>query len=153
MSLFIQGGFRLHSGALSAWKIECDNLTDEDIETLALMLSEALPRFGSVEGIPRGGLRIAEAMEPYVTTGPPLIVDDVLTTGRSMEEKRAGREAIGAVLFQRGPGLPWVSPLFAMPLLPEHLAAAPAFSHGHDLDGFPKPCNCPDEENLDRPES
>lgn len=115
MSLFIQGGFRLHSGAFSAWKIECDNLTDEDIETIALMLSEALPRFGSVEGIPRGGLRIAEALEPYVTTGLPLVVDDVLTTGRSMEEQRAGREVLGAVIFQRGRGLSWVTPLFAMP--------------------------------------
>lgn len=116
MSLFIQGGFRLHSGAFSAWKIECDNLTDEDIETLALMLSEILPTFGSVEGIPRGGLRIAEALEPYVTNGSPLIVDDVLTTGRSMETQRAGREVLGAVLFQRGPGLSWVTPLFAMPV-------------------------------------
>lgn len=31
------------------------------------------------------------------------------------------------------------------------IATAPAFSHGHDLDGFPKPCNCPDESNLDGP--
>jgi len=115
VSIFIQGGFRLHSSGFSAWKIDCDGLTSEDIETLALMLSEVLPAFGSVEGVPSGGRWIADALAPYVTSGPLLIVDDVLTTGRSMEEHRAGRDAIGAVLFQRGAGLPWVTPLFAMP--------------------------------------
>ena len=44
---------------------------------------------------------MAEAMQSYCTDGPLLIVDDVLTTGGSMEEFRAGRDAIGAVIFMR----------------------------------------------------
>ncbi len=52
--------------------------------------------------MPIGGLRLAQAMQPYVSSsGPLLIVDDVLTTGQSMEKHRAGREAIGAVIFMR----------------------------------------------------
>jgi adenine/guanine phosphoribosyltransferase-like PRPP-binding protein len=43
-----------------------------------------------------------------------LIVDDVWTTGGSMEEHRAGRDAIGAVLFARGPVADWVTPLFTL---------------------------------------
>lgn len=48
-----------------------------------------------------------------------LIVDDVLTTGASMEETRRkaeqhypDREIRGAVVFTRGPAPPWVTPLF-----------------------------------------
>jgi hypothetical protein len=33
------------------------------------------------------------------------------------------------------------------------IATAPAFSHGRDPDGFPKPCDCADEANLDGPEA
>lgn len=64
--------------------------------------------------MPRGGLRLAEALKLYVTEGALLIVDDVLTTGASMEEFRNGREALGAVIFARGHCPSWVVPLFQM---------------------------------------
>jgi hypothetical protein len=113
MALFQLGKFKLHSGATSRFKIECDSLSDEDLECLAHLLSERLPSFGSVEGVPRGGLRLADKMRKYVTSGPLLIVDDVLTKGTSMNEHRAGREAIGAVLFARAQSIPdWITPLF-----------------------------------------
>jgi hypothetical protein len=120
-SLFQQGAHTLRSGEPSAWKIECDALTDADIETLALMLVERLPTFGAVEGVARGGERLAQALRHcparyYAADRPVLIVDDVLTTGASLEQQRAGREAIGAVLFARGPCPSWVTPLFQMPL-------------------------------------
>jgi len=35
MNLFQFGDFSLHSGSKSKWKIECDALTDEDVEALA----------------------------------------------------------------------------------------------------------------------
>lgn len=113
-NLFQLGKFILHSNATSAWKIDCDALTDADIAAVAAMFSEILPPFGSVEGVPRGGLRLAKALEPFVTTGRVLIVDDVLTTGRSMEDQRAGRDAIGAVIFARNVCRPWIVPLFIM---------------------------------------
>ncbi len=105
----------LSSGRSSAFKIECDGLTDEDIGTAACLLARLLPTFGDVEGVPRGGLRLADALRPlWVRDAPVLIVDDVWTTGASMEAHRAGRDAIGAVLFARGPVAPWVTPLFTL---------------------------------------
>lgn len=110
--LFQRGAFRLHSGAVSAWKIECDSLGSEDWQGLATMAIEVLPPFGSVEGVPRGGIPLAAALRDFVTSGPPLIVDDVLTTGSSMEKQRSGRDAIGLVAFARGACPAWVTPLF-----------------------------------------
>ena len=116
--LFQLGSFRLHSGGISSWKICCEALTEEDWQTIAVILAEQLPPFGSIEGVVRGGLRLAHVLSQYVTTGPILLVDDVLTTGSSLEALRAGREAIGAVLFARGPCPSWIMPLFCIPPLP-----------------------------------
>jgi hypothetical protein len=118
--LFRLGDFTLHSGANASWKIDCDALTDADLACLAKMAAELLPPFGSVEGVPTGGLRFAAALRPYATFGPPLVADDVLTTGNSMEAQRRGRpDALGVVIFARGPCPPWVTPLFAAALKKE----------------------------------
>ena len=115
MDLFMRKDFTSHSGHLLTWKIECDALTEEEIETLALIISERL-QFGDVIGIPSGGLRIASALEPYKTEGPTLIVDDVLTTGKSMEKvKEQYPDAIGVVLFSRTQKLPeWITSVFTL---------------------------------------
>src|SRR5688572_33099410 len=97
MSLFQSGKFHLHSGAVAHWKIDCDALTDDDLATLAEMAAPfVLNGFGSVEGVPKGGLRFARHFSHLRGhTDRVLIVDDVLTTGKSMEEQRSGRDAIG----------------------------------------------------------
>lgn len=110
--IIVPGTFTAHSGQELTWKIECDSLSDDDIRGIAFALSQVLPTFGSVEGVPRGGLRLAEAMRQYATTGALLIVDDVCTTGGSLEVYRAGREAIGAVIFNRGELPDWCDALF-----------------------------------------
>ena len=126
-ALFQSGAFALHSGELSNWRIDCDALTDADIETLALVVAEGVGDFGTVEGVPKGGLRLAKALEVYAQGGSLLIVDDVLTTGASMEEQRAGREAVGAVIFARGECPAWVTPLFSsMPTAAREAAAVQA---------------------------
>ena len=116
--LFQFGDFTLSSGLTSRMKIECDVLSDAEIEGMAELLASRLPQFSCVEGVPTGGLRLANALKKYALTCPHhplLIVDDVLTTGASMEKKRAGRRAIGAVLFSRTTDWPdWVTPLFVM---------------------------------------
>jgi hypothetical protein len=83
------------------------------------MLAERLPPFGSVVGVPRGGLPLAEVLQPYrARSGPLLIVDDVCSTGSSMEEVRKQYEqhaCFGAVVFARGSVVPdWITPLFRM---------------------------------------
>ena len=118
-NLFVLGDFKMHSGGIGHWKIECDSLTDDDLQCLAFMLKERLPQFGFVFGVPRGGLRLAKALEQHKSPDirRTLIVDDVLTTGKSMEEMRArigDGLVFGAVLFARGECPDWVTPLFRM---------------------------------------
>lgn len=114
--LFQRGDFTLHSGEKSGIKIDCDALSDADLETIAWLLAGRLPLFGKVEGVPTGGLRLAEAMGRYARPAQSglLIVDDVLTSGGSMEEHRAGRNAFGAVIFARRTPPTWVTSLFTM---------------------------------------
>lgn len=130
-SLFNSGAFKLHSGKETDFKIDCDALSDQEIEVLAHVAAPLLPRFGEVHGVPRGGLRIADALVSYGDLGSPtniLIVDDVLTTGNSFWDHREYLQDkwerrwdgtpmpdpnfIGLVLFARGPCPDWVRPLF-----------------------------------------
>ncbi len=106
------GGFKSNSGKVLPWKIECDDLTSQDWECAARIVMDCVGWFGEVEGVPRGGLSFANALRPFVTGGPLLIVDDVLTTGSSMEAQRNGRAAIGFVLFARGTCPHWIRPIF-----------------------------------------
>ena len=91
MHLFETGYCELSSGKVSDWKIECDALVSEDWDTLARIVSKRF-KFNRVVGIPEGGLPFAAALEPYANKGskihPTLIVDDVVTTGRSFEKYR-----------------------------------------------------------------
>ena len=97
MSLFRGGRFTLHSGDTSTLKIDCDALSDEDWQSIAAQVSTRF-RFGAVIGVPRGGVPFARALEPYVDDtlcGDTLIVDDVLTTGASMEAAKERAASVG----------------------------------------------------------
>lgn len=116
MALFTTKPFIAHAGSRLPFKIECDSLTDIDIITIANIVGEKL-EFSEVYDVPRGGTRLAAALEDYcVSNGPALIVDDVLTTGISMEEarQRIGKEAIGVVIFARGFCPSWVFSVFQL---------------------------------------
>lgn len=105
----------MHSGSPSDFKIECDALTDEEIETFAFLVSKKFT-FGSVIGIPCGGWPIANSLQKYCTrfAGARVLVDDVWTTGESMELARQYDTDIGVVLFARGPCPAWVRPVFQL---------------------------------------
>lgn len=136
ITLFQQGDFTLNSGAKSTWKLECDALTDADWDGVAAMVRLLVPQYRTVIGIPRGGLKLAERLRPHAIAGPLpiLVVDDVLTTGGSMEKVR--KELIeemhdqqgdrfsvfnpenridGVVLFARGLCPWWIKAIFQMP--------------------------------------
>ena len=117
MSLFRLGDFTLHSGSKSYFRIDCDALTDDDWKCLARMVYELCKPFRKVVGVPLGGLKLAGALKPYCFPSPEypvLIVDDVLTTGNSMEEirKSVGTDCKGAVVFARDRCPSWITPLF-----------------------------------------
>ena len=112
--LFERGNFMLHSGDTTDWRINCEKLCNGSIQTLAWMIASKCDPFGEVEGVPSGGVPLANELRQYVTAGPLLIVDDVLTTGDSMEAHRAGRDAMGFVIFNRSgeSKLSWVRSLW-----------------------------------------
>jgi len=107
MTFMVLGDFPLHSGGIGKFKIECDDLTDDDIACFAWVISQKYS-FNKVYGIPRGGDRIAKALEKYIDPNAllPIVVDDVLTTGGSMLEFLQKKNlspitAICVVLFSR----------------------------------------------------
>lgn len=126
MNLFSRGNFTSSAGLELSWKIECDALTDEDIETLAHAVHEKMGaiHFRKVVSVPRGGDRLAGALGKYLDPngGRVLIVDDVLTTGASMERARnaelrytSGVQISGVVIFSRVAWPPsWIYPIFRM---------------------------------------
>ena len=128
MNLFNKDNITLSSGLQSDFKIDCDALTDADIECIAHLISKRIS-FDSVRGVPTGGTRLAKALEKYSTNTWQrivLIVDDVLTTGGSMERmkkeilskphhKKEEETLIkGCVVFSRGECPSWITPLFKM---------------------------------------
>ncbi len=123
--LIHQGDFTLNSGAKSSWKLIADQFIEDNLAGLVELICILAGPFSRVEGIPRGGTRLAEALAPYCTienTGH-VILDDVLTTGGSMQRAmsaamkvgRASRSLRGVVVFARGPLPPGVAAIFSMP--------------------------------------
>jgi hypoxanthine phosphoribosyltransferase len=121
MTLFESGKFKSHSGKTLPFKIDCDYLNNDDIDCIAKYISSKCT-FGLVIGIPSGGDRLADALEQYVKPDAPfnvLIVDDVLTTGASMEYGKASmqgyvhhKDIIGWVIFARTEPKPWINYMF-----------------------------------------
>jgi len=128
MSIFQEVDFKSHSGLDLSWKIECDGVSKKEWKCLSEMIMDyqKIP-FQSAIGIPRGGVMLGSYLNQYSTENPDdpiLIVDDVLTTGRSMEEFKRERmfrnptKYIGWVVFARGFPPQWCRALFQMPFNP-----------------------------------
>lgn len=128
MSLFKKTDFQMPTGGMAHYKIDGGALTDEDLDALAYIVSEKLRTFANrdksairmVYGATETGERFAKAFEPYTDTfgSITLIVDDVLTSGATMENARMRygvADALGVVIFARGPAPDWVKPIFSMP--------------------------------------
>jgi hypothetical protein len=88
--LFQHGDFISHAGLPLKWKLECDAITDDEWKCLAKMIMDYQKEpFYEAVGIPRGGLKLAEALNEYASGDSrdfTLVCDDVFTTGTSMQE-------------------------------------------------------------------
>ena len=123
--LFIEEDFTGHSGGQLHWKIEMDALDGAEWKCIARMIMEHETRpFQAAIGIPRGGLKLSGYLNEYSTQNPKdpyLIIDDVLTTGGSMEEFKEehfkNKKVVGWVVFSRTKPVEWIRSLFQMPIL------------------------------------
>ncbi|MDP3710190.1 MAG: hypothetical protein Q8R29_00510 [bacterium] len=117
MGIFRNEAFVSHAGLRLLFKIECDELDQEDIETVAAIIGRSF-RFKDVVGIPRGGLRLAEALKKFCQPeeSDTLLVDDVSTSHGSMEEarKEISEPVRGVVIFARGQCPSWIKPIFQL---------------------------------------
>jgi hypothetical protein len=124
--LFQSIDFKSHSGLDLSWKIEMDALSDPEWFTIKKMIMELTPPFKEAVGIPTGGTKLGDLLNEHGTgkeEDPICIVDDVLTTGESMEyfltqyqRNRRPFTVIGWVVFARGQCPGWVTSLFQMPV-------------------------------------
>jgi hypothetical protein len=114
MDLFRDESFVSHAGLRLEFKVECDALSDGSLETLAKRVGRHFI-FGRVYGVARGGLRLAAALEKFRAPNcqTTLIVDDVFTTGMSMEKARReiGEDSIGIVVWARSKCPSWIHPI------------------------------------------
>jgi hypoxanthine phosphoribosyltransferase len=123
-TIFKWGEFRAHSGSILPFKIDCDTLNRADIACIANYIASK-NSFNVAKGIPRGGVQLAKALEKYAdikkTPFTVLIVDDVLTTGTSMEQEKAKlaqlvhpEDVVGWVIFARANPPEWINAVFIM---------------------------------------
>ncbi len=127
MDLFQKQKFTSHAGIPMEWKIEMDAVSDKEWDCLASMIMDYQKKpFSKVVGIPRGGIKLQNALQKYSSgdaSDPWLVVDDVYTTGTSFREFCTTKETMDAykwVVFARQPtarvrGRGGVKALFTMP--------------------------------------
>ena len=121
--LFVEEDFKSHAGLDLHWKIEMDALDEAEWKCIARMIMEYQTEpFQAAIGIPRGGLKLSGYLNEYSTQSPKdpyLIIDDVLTTGGSMEEFKEehfkNKKVVGWVVFSRKKPATWIKTLFQMP--------------------------------------
>lgn len=84
--LFRWGQFKSAAGHDLDWKIECDALDEDDWRCIASVCAPMVGPFRDVVGVPRGGLKLAQAIRSRRSRRAErvLVVDDVWTTGMSM---------------------------------------------------------------------
>lgn len=119
-NLFYFGDFTLHSGEKSNFLIDVNALSDEELTAVAQYALGFLSPYRWVVPILQGGLRFANALAPFADKNSQsvLIVDDVYTTGKSMEEALRILDGYphpvwGVVLFSRAAATPnWIYSCF-----------------------------------------
>jgi hypothetical protein len=128
IDLFQKIDFTSHAGLDLTWKIEMDALSHREWECISHMIRELSPPFREAIGIPRGGNVLGKLLNRHGTgkeEDPICIVDDVLTTGTSMDTYREEMDierwqkscALGWVVFARVRPPKWIKALFQMPVI------------------------------------
>ncbi len=128
-SLFMNVKFKSSAGLDLLWKIECDRMAPGDWECLAARVAERFT-FQYVYGVPKGkptgkdnGAAFADACRKHTTDDGDyyMIVDDVWTTGGSIEATKKATEhrfpnlpRVGVTAWNRSGKVPpqWIASIF-----------------------------------------
>ena len=131
MSLFQWGRFNSSAGKQLNWKFDCDFLTDGDWEALGRMAWEKMDDRAGLDFVPADDKKSGNANKFAAAIAAcgglikptfPCIVDDVWTTGKTMETKKRqlvklghnANKIIGVVVLARGPYPAWVKPVLKL---------------------------------------
>ena len=117
--------FKSHAGKSLCWKIEFDDLSQDDIDCLADVISTT-HSYRNVEHPPTKSanlINLVGKLALHISLDGDydyLIVDDVLTTGKSMEDiyihlaENHGKRIKGVVIFARSDCPHWIEPVFQL---------------------------------------
>lgn len=136
MSIFKNQRVHKADGRVLPFVIDCDDMTDAELGIFAKMIIDRYPDFADVihpnshygSVAPRLAKAICELRPaiPYEQAKYVLVVDDVVTTGASMEKCKQDHEAskplaaspwgyVGVSIFSHGHSIPqWIHPIFAI---------------------------------------
>lgn len=105
-------------------EIDCDALTDKDIDAAASFIASMVDCRFMVQDISQGGCRLAAALEKYDDAQAPfviLLIDEVLVTASSMNAAKDAQppqvhpdDVVGWVIFARGELPSWVNAMFVL---------------------------------------
>lgn len=114
--------FTSTNGVRLPFKIECNAIPDEWMMGFAFAIERMFADLGPPRlaiGVPTGGLRLAKQIDDSICSGIGqyiLLVDDVLTTGKTITDWRdrlaSSYPVYGVVLFARRMLPPWCRALF-----------------------------------------
>lgn len=124
--MFNWNPFKSHAGKSLKWKIECDDLNRFDIAALSAIISKKV-KFYIAYCPPTNSIFVQELTQ-YLNrcnnkdSKTILIIDDVLTTGKSMHETRKNlilqgaksTDIKGVVVFSRNKCPHWITPIFQL---------------------------------------
>jgi len=117
--------FKSHAGKPLSWKIECDTLSQEDIDCLADLICMT-HSYRDVEHPPTKSanlINLVGKLSLHKTSDGDydyLIVDDVFTTGKTMNEiyehlhTKHDKKTKGVVIFARSECPHWITPIFQL---------------------------------------
>lgn len=123
--MFKWKSFKSHAGKSLKWKIECDNLSEEDIECLAKLIYTKYS-YECISHPPTNSANVIDLInklerhKSFNADYDYLIVDDVLTTGKSMNDiyehlhTDYGYKIKGVVIFARSECPGWITPIFQL---------------------------------------
>lgn len=119
MSVFIKN---ISFGRAINWQINCDAFDSDDWDCIADLILQRNPAFSHVEAVSKKAIPLSDRLSKHVTTGPVLLVDDVLNVQQMLDTRLWFRtrkrfhclEVCGYVVFARVPCPQWVRALWQL---------------------------------------